>query len=161
MRVPPDEVIGWDGRSEGTVERDRDPCPVCPMSEALDPRIETVGSDLRVTRLIARDFRNHADLELTPTARFVALVGENGAGKTNLLEAISLFVPGRGLRRAEFATMARAAGPGGFAVSLTLDRDGAEHRLGTGLEPPGPAGRRGGQDGPPRCPGGLVAPLLG
>ncbi len=141
MRVPPDEVIGWDGRSEGTVERDRDPCPVCPMSEALDPRIETVGSDLRVTRLIARDFRNHADLELTPTARFVALVGENGAGKTNLLEAISLFVPGRGLRRAEFATMARAAGPGGFAVSLTLDRDGAEHRLGTGLEPPGPDGR--------------------
>ncbi|TXN71916.1 DNA replication/repair protein RecF [Methylobacterium sp. WL18] len=95
----------------------------------------------RITRLIARDFRNHTDLELNPGARFVALVGENGAGKTNLLEAISLFVPGRGLRRAEFAAMARADGPGGFAVSLTLDRDGAEHRLGTGLEPPGPDGR--------------------
>jgi DNA replication and repair protein RecF len=101
---------------------------------------ETAGST-RLTRLIARDFRNHTDLELNPGARFVALVGENGAGKTNLLEAISLFVPGRGLRRAEFAAMARADGPGGFAVSLTLDRDGAEHRLGTGLEPPGPDGR--------------------
>lgn len=110
------------------------------MSDVLDPRVEPNGSDLRVTRLIARDFRNHADLELTPGARFVALVGENGAGKTNLLEAISLFVPGRGLRRAEFAAMARNGGPG-FAVSLTLDREGSEHRLGTGLEPPGPDGR--------------------
>ncbi len=111
------------------------------MSDIRDPRDEPDGSSLRVTRLIARDFRNHADLELTPEARFVALVGENGAGKTNLLEALSLFVPGRGLRRAEFAAMARSGGPGGFAVSLTLDRDGAEHRLGTGLEPPGPDGR--------------------
>ncbi|MCJ2117545.1 DNA replication/repair protein RecF [Methylobacterium sp. J-001] len=102
--------------------------------------LDTAGST-RLTRLIARDFRNHIDLELNPGARFVALVGENGAGKTNLLEAISLFVPGRGLRRAEFAAMARVDGPGGFAVSLTLDRDGAEHRLGTGLEPPGPDGR--------------------
>ncbi|PJI54221.1 DNA replication and repair protein RecF, partial [Methylobacterium radiotolerans] len=70
------------------------------MSDVSDPRGEPDGSSLRVTRLIARDFRNHADLELTPRARFVALVGENGAGKTNLLEALSLFVPGRGLRRA-------------------------------------------------------------
>ncbi|WP_238182080.1 DNA replication/repair protein RecF [Methylobacterium trifolii] len=95
----------------------------------------------RLTRLIARDFRNHADLDLPLARRFVALVGENGAGKTNLLEAISLFAPGRGLRRAEFSAMARAGGPGGFAVSLTLARDGAEHRLGTGCEPPGFDGR--------------------
>ena len=105
------------------------------MSEA-----DTAGSQC-LTRLIARDFRNHAELDLSPEARFVALVGENGVGKTNVLEAISLFAPGRGLRRAEFPAMARAGGPGGFAVSLSLERDGAEHRLGTGLEPPGPDGR--------------------
>ncbi len=97
--------------------------------------------DQRLSRLIVRDFRNHADLDLKPAARLVALVGENGAGKTNILEAISLFAPGRGLRRAEFSAMARNGGPGGFAVSLTLDRDGAEHRLGTGMEPPGFDGR--------------------
>lgn len=141
MRAPQDEVMGWDVRQQGTVERAASRPLGSPMNDILDPRIEPNGSDLRVTRLIARDFRNHADLELTPEARFVALVGENGAGKTNLLEALSLFVPGRGLRRAEFAAMARAGGPGGFAVSLTLDREGAEHRLGTGLEPPGPDGR--------------------
>ncbi|WP_373875218.1 AAA family ATPase, partial [Methylorubrum podarium] len=53
----------------------------------------------RLTRLIARDFRNHVDLDLATARRFVALVGENGAGKTNILEAVSLFCPGRGLRR--------------------------------------------------------------
>ena len=97
--------------------------------------------DQRLSRLIVRDFRNHAELDLQPAARLVALVGENGAGKTNILEAISLFAPGRGLRRAEFSAMARNGGPGGFAVSLTLDREGAEHRLGTGMEPPGFDGR--------------------
>ncbi|TXM99168.1 AAA family ATPase, partial [Methylobacterium sp. WL122] len=66
----------------------------------------------RLTRLTVRDFRNHADLDLPLSSRFVALVGENGAGKTNILEAVSLFAPGRGLRRAEFATMARKDGPG-------------------------------------------------
>lgn len=95
----------------------------------------------RLTRLIARDFRNHADLDLELESRFVALVGENGAGKTNLLEAISLFSPGRGLRRADLVTMAREGGPGGFAVSATLARDGDAHRLGTGIEPPGYDGR--------------------
>lgn len=107
------------------------------MTDASSP----AAPEQRLSRLIVRDFRNHADLDLQPQARLVALVGENGAGKTNILEAISLFAPGRGLRRAEFSAMARKDGPGGFAVSLTLDRDGAEHRLGTGMEPPGFDGR--------------------
>ncbi|MCJ2045057.1 DNA replication/repair protein RecF [Methylobacterium sp. J-078] len=96
---------------------------------------------MRLTRLICRDFRNHADLDLAVDRRFVALVGENGAGKTNLLEAISLFSPGRGLRRADLAAMPRTGGPGGFAVSMTLAGDEAEHRIGTGYEPPGFDGR--------------------
>ena len=107
------------------------------MTDASSP----AAPEQRLSRLIVRDFRNHADFDLQPQARLVALVGENGAGKTNILEAISLFAPGRGLRRAEFSAMARKDGPGGFAVSLTLDRDGAEHRLGTGMEPPGFDGR--------------------
>ncbi|MFF8799825.1 MULTISPECIES: DNA replication/repair protein RecF [unclassified Methylobacterium] len=103
--------------------------------------MDTLPGGARLTRLIARDFRNHLDLDLATTRRFVALVGENGAGKTNLLEAISLFCPGRGLRRADLATMARVNGPGGFAVSATLEAAEAEHRLGTGYEPPGYDGR--------------------
>lgn len=89
----------------------------------------------RIARLILQDFRTYASLDLTVSRPLVALVGENGAGKTNVLEAISLFMPGRGLRRAELAEMARKEGPGSFAVSVTLDAPYGEHRLGTGLEP--------------------------
>ncbi|MEE1655948.1 DNA replication/repair protein RecF [Microvirga sp. CF3062] len=88
----------------------------------------------RIARLILQDFRTYASLDLTVSRPLVALVGENGAGKTNVLEAISLFMPGRGLRRAEFAEMARNEGPGSFAVSVTLDAPYGEHRLGTGIE---------------------------
>jgi DNA replication and repair protein RecF len=96
-----------------------------------------------ITRLILQDFRTYAELDLTASRRLVALVGENGAGKTNLLEAISLLAPGRGLRRAELGSMARIGGPGGFAVSATLDGAYGEHRLGAGLERPDPDGRAG------------------
>ncbi|WP_438617025.1 AAA family ATPase, partial [Methylobacterium haplocladii] len=99
------------------------------------------GGGARPTRLIARDFRNHTELDLPIGSRFIALVGENGAGKTNLLEAISLFSPGRGLRRADLSGMARAGGPGGFAVSITLGGREDGHRLGTGYEPPSFDGR--------------------
>ncbi|PVE25028.1 DNA replication/repair protein RecF [Microvirga sp. KLBC 81] len=95
----------------------------------------------RIVRLILQDFRTYASLDLSVSRQLVALVGENGAGKTNVLEAISLFMPGRGLRRAELGDMARQGGPGSFAVSLTLDAPYGEHRLGTGLEPQGENGR--------------------
>ena len=94
-----------------------------------------------ITRLILQDFRTYGELDLAVGRQLVALVGENGAGKTNLLEALSLFMPGRGLRRADIADMARHGGAGGFAISLTLDTAYGEHRLGTGLERADPEAR--------------------
>lgn len=87
-----------------------------------------------LTRLLLTDFRNHGQAALTPGAGFVVLTGENGAGKTNILEAVSLLAPGRGLRRAALSDMARQAGPGGFAIAARI-RDGAsdgETDIGTG-----------------------------
>ena len=73
-----------------------------------------------LSRLALTDFRNYRELLIEPGPGFVCLHGENGAGKTNILEAVSLLAPGRGLRGAALGEMARGDGPGGFAVSVTL-----------------------------------------
>jgi DNA replication and repair protein RecF len=98
---------------------------------------------MALDRITLTRFRNHAASRLEGSAPLNLLVGENGAGKTNVLEAISLLAPGRGLRRAALADMATAQGPGGFAVSAALDcGDGREVvALGTGTLPDRP-GRR-------------------
>ena len=90
-----------------------------------------------VARLILQDFRSYEALDLAIGGQIVALVGENGAGKTNLLEAVSLFAPGRGLRRADLSEMARQAGPGSFAVSIALAEDGPRLGIGLGSESDG------------------------
>ncbi len=87
-----------------------------------------------IRRLTLRDFRSYAALDARFGSRIIALTGENGAGKTNILEALSMFSPGRGLRRAEIGLCARHDGPGGFAVSIELETDGQILQLGHGLE---------------------------
>jgi DNA replication and repair protein RecF len=86
-----------------------------------------------LTALSLKDLRNYAALELAFDASLVVLSGPNGAGKTNLLEAISLLTPGRGLRRASFEEIVRNGAVTGWTVAATLNRDGEETRLGTGL----------------------------
>lgn len=75
---------------------------------------------MALTRLALNDFRNHQAATLLAGPNFVVLTGENGAGKTNILEAVSLLVPGRGLRGAALGEIGRSDGPGGFAVAGRL-----------------------------------------
>ena len=89
----------------------------------------------RVRRVMLNDFRSYPALDLAIRGSLVVLCGENGAGKTNLLEALSLFAPGRGLRRAELAECARVGGTGGFALSIEVEEDGETHQLGSGWKP--------------------------
>lgn len=90
-----------------------------------------------IARLSLTDFRSYAGLDLDVPAPIVALAGENGAGKTNLLEAVSLVAQGRGLRRADPAALARQGGSGGYAVALTLTEEAGAHRLGIGCDASG------------------------
>ena len=98
---------------------------------------------MTLARLSLTDFRNHAAAEMTSGPGLVALHGDNGAGKTNILEAISLLAPGRGLRRAALSDMVRDGASGGFAVFAEVQAEGdlAPVALGTGIEPAHP-GRR-------------------
>ncbi len=74
---------------------------------------------MHVAKLTLSDFRNHAGTVVTAGAGFVALAGANGAGKTNILEALSLLAPGRGLRGSPLPEMIRD-GASSFAVAAEL-----------------------------------------
>ncbi len=80
------------------------------------------------------DFRNYASIALGLDGRHVVLTGANGAGKTNLMEAVSFLTPGRGLRRAAYADVAREGAPGGFSVFAAIDGMQGEVEIGTGTE---------------------------
>lgn len=89
--------------------------------------------DVSLSRLVVTNFRSYARAELSLDGRPVVFVGDNGAGKTNLLEAVSLLSPGRGMRGVPFAEVARDTGDGGWGVAATLETQDGETRIGTGL----------------------------
>ncbi|NNE21411.1 MAG: DNA replication and repair protein RecF, partial [Rhizobiales bacterium] len=91
------------------------------------------------------DFRNYESLRLETDGLSVILTGDNGAGKTNLLEAISMFVPGRGLRGAAFDDIARRGCASGWAVAADTMGPNDETVLGTAWRPP--AGQQQGASG--------------
>lgn len=88
---------------------------------------------VHLSRLTLSDFRNYAALQLRFDGRHVVLTGENGAGKTNLMEAISFLSPGRGLRRAAYPDVIRN---GALAFSIFAEVDGMEGEvsIGTGVD---------------------------
>ncbi len=67
-------------------------------------------------------------------SRPIVLFGRNGAGKTNVLEAVSLLTPGRGLRRAAADVMARKPEGLGWKVSAEINSLGHEHEVATWAE---------------------------
>ncbi|KQT43228.1 recombinase RecF [Aureimonas sp. Leaf454] len=77
------------------------------------------GPSVALSRLRLAEFRNYRSLDVSLSSRFVVLAGENGAGKTNFLEAVSLLTPGRGLRRAAYSDILRE-GASGFSVRASL-----------------------------------------
>lgn len=89
-----------------------------------------------VRRLTLSDFRCYRTLRLETDARPVVLTGANGAGKTNILEALSFLVPGRGLRRAGAAEITRRDLPAGspWAVAAVIDGPAGTVEIGTGRE---------------------------
>jgi DNA replication and repair protein RecF len=86
---------------------------------------------MRVTRLLLEDFRSYPSAELLPDAGLTIVAGANGAGKTNLLEAIHVAVAGRSHRATTDADLVRHGRP--FA-RVRLDMAGEVHADGARLE---------------------------
>ncbi len=88
-------------------------------------------------RLGLQDFRNHVQTQIRTDGRHVCLYGANGAGKTNIIEAISVLAPGRGLRSADLRDLVRKgadeASPG-WALSADLADADVTRRIAVALE---------------------------
>ena len=90
-----------------------------------------------IRRLTLTNFRSyHAAQVQLDRAGPVVLTGANGIGKTNLVEAVSLLAPGRGLRRATMEELAFSEGDGAWAVSAEIEGMLGLATLGTGIDPP-------------------------
>ncbi|MBA4274093.1 MAG: DNA replication/repair protein RecF [Alphaproteobacteria bacterium] len=88
-----------------------------------------------ITHIWLENFRNYRLLELDVGCKPVVLIGRNGSGKTNVLEAISLFSPGRGIRKSSLREMDnRASGNAAWTVAATLTKPDIEHQLATGRD---------------------------
>lgn len=124
----------------------------------------TDAPPLAIRRLTLTDFRNYSGLRLEVPARLVALAGANGAGKTNILEAISLLAPGRGLRGAVFEDLARQDGAGSWAISAEIDTRNGPVTLGTGWSGQSETGDGGGRlvviDGEPQRGSGQLGDYM-
>ena len=111
----------------------------------------------RLSRLKLNHFRNYQQADLTIHAGQLVILGDNGAGKTNLLEAVSLLAPGRGMRRSRTEHLAYRAS--GFeiacgiadnddadrldwAVAATLENEDGTVQIGTGVPPSAKQGNR-------------------
>jgi DNA replication and repair protein RecF len=123
---------------------------VPPGSDPPEFAPAAAGASLTLLRLRLTAFRSYRALVWSPGGRIVVIAGPNGSGKTNLLEAVSLLAPGRGLRGARVSEFAqrRAAEdpasscPGGWAVAGRFATPGGVADIGTGSPQAGPPDRR-------------------
>jgi DNA replication and repair protein RecF len=90
----------------------------------------------QIRRLTLTNFRSYHAAQMDVGPALVVLVGANGTGKTNLIEAISFLAPGRGLRRATLDDVAFSEGDGSWAVAADVEGALGLATLGTGIEPP-------------------------
>ncbi len=89
---------------------------------------------VHLTGLKLNNFRNYANLKIESDRRHLVFAGENGSGKTNILEAVSYLSPGRGLRRASYEEISRNDGNGTWSVFAELNGSNGPVSIGTGIQ---------------------------
>jgi DNA replication and repair protein RecF len=90
----------------------------------------------RLLNLKLTNFRSYRYASVDCEGRSALFLGQNGVGKTNLLEAVSFLSAGRGLRRATLDDVAAIEGDGSWAVAAAVNGAMGEAMLGTGIDAP-------------------------
>ena len=88
---------------------------------------------VNISKLSLTDFRNHRFTSIITDKKFIALVGKNGSGKTNIIEAISMFASGKGLRSAQLSEQSNVNGNGGWSIFMEVKSSTGITKLGTGI----------------------------
>lgn len=112
------------------------------MSEIEDRLNNITQKKSGVTRLTLSDFRNYTNLRIEADISPIVITGENGSGKTNILEAISFLTPGRGLRGSKLSDIKNIASTNlsfspsdnGWYVAAEILKNNEEHLIGTGIQ---------------------------
>ncbi len=93
---------------------------------------------LCVRQLSLIRFRSYDDFLLDLDGRSVVLYGPNGSGKTNILEALSLLAPGRGLRGARGSALQKRGASESWGIAAKLETPNGALQIGTGRDPAAP-----------------------
>ena len=109
--------------------------------KALD-EVPEATPDLSMSSISLHDFRNYADARFEVSPAPVLVLGPNGVGKTNLLEALSLLAPGRGMRRARTEHLRRHGTGIAWGVAATMQSCNGLCQIGTGVPADSETGRR-------------------
>ncbi len=104
------------------------------MSQDTNIDIENSNKSFdQIKSLKLINFRSHSDFSLSLSGKPLAIIGDNGAGKTNILEAISLLSPGRGMRNSKFSEMVKDDNLMPWGVNFNILSNGKNYEVSSGL----------------------------
>ena len=106
------------------------------MSE-LSAKIKEITKEKSgVKCLTLSEYRNYEALRINTGINPIIITGDNGSGKTNILEAISFLTPGRGIRSTRLSDIKRIGSPTetGWSVAAEILKNGDEYLVGTGIQ---------------------------
>lgn len=90
---------------------------------------------MKINKLKLNNFRNHTQFSIDVDKSVIAITGNNGAGKTNILESISLLVPGKGFRKSRITELQRQGYAEPWSIYSEVETNDDITKIGTGFDP--------------------------
>lgn len=95
---------------------------------------ERIARNYSVSSFTLKNFRNYSSAQCEVSATVIVITGSNGIGKTNILEAISMLIPGKGLRKSSILEIENTESNAPWVVSASVEYGNAKYHIGTGRD---------------------------